>query len=73
MSPDTFDGSTDFEERITHLNLCSQINGWSEGQKVKFLAVRLRGAALQVYTDFVDEMKCDFKAVVSALLERFSS
>ena len=72
VQPDNYDGSKSFEDWLTNLNLCSQINGWSLEQKTKFLAVRLRGPALQVYTDLADSSKLDFSAIVNALKDRFS-
>ena len=70
--PDTYDGKTPLEDWLTNLELCSQINGWSKEQKTRFLAVRLRGSALQVYTDLSDKKKNDFSELVNALKERFS-
>ena len=72
VEPDNYDGKTNFEDWLTNLNLCSQINGWTLEQKTKFLAVRLRGPALQVYTDLPETRKLCFDDVVNALKERFS-
>ena len=72
VNPDNYDGSKSFDDWLTNLELCSQINGWSVEQKTRFLAVRLRGPALQVYTDLSDARKHDYSALVKALKGRFS-
>ena len=72
VEPDNYDGRTNLEDWLTNLNLCCQINGWTKEQKTKFLAVRLRGPALQVYTDLPDINKSCLEDVVRALRERFS-
>ena len=72
VEPDNYDGKTNLEDWLTNLNLCCQINGWIEEQKTKFLAVRLRGPALQVYTDLPETSKLCLADVVKALKERFS-
>ena len=70
--PDIFDGSIDFEDWLTNLKLCTEINNWDEDRKAQFLAVKLRGPALRVYTDLAEEKKGSFEAIVHALKERFS-
>ena len=71
--PDIFDGSIDFDDWLANLKLCSEINNWDEDRKAQFLAVKLRGPALQVYADLAEENKGDFEVIVHALKERFSS
>ena len=72
VEPDNYDGKTNFEDWLTNLNLCSQINNWTLKQKTKFLAVKLRGPALQVYTDLPESSKLYLDDVVKALRNRFS-
>ena len=69
--PDNFDGSIPLDDWLTNFNLCSQINSWKEDQRIRFLAVRLRGPALQVYTDLPVYHKYDFEMIVNALRDRF--
>ena len=71
VQPDVYEGKTPLEDWLTHFNLCSDINGWTEDQKTRFLAVKLRGPALQVYTDLPDPSKHSYSRLVEALRERF--
>ena len=73
VQPDIFDGRhPQFDDWLTHFNLCGQINCWTGVQKAKFLAVKLRGSALQVYTDLPDSKEANYADIVKALQERFS-
>ena len=55
----------------SHMELCSEINGWSITQKNWFLAVKLRGPAWLVYTDLPEAKKHSYPELVRALQERF--
>ena len=71
VQPDNYDGKTPFEDWLSHMELCSEINSWNTNQKTRFLAVKLRGPALQVYTDLPETKKHSYTELVHALKERF--
>ncbi len=72
VMPESYDGVTmTFEDWLTNFEICSAINGWSEGQKCSFLAVKLRGSALHVYTDLCAEKRNNYASVVKSLKNRF--
>ena len=72
VMPEPYDGqSITLEDWLTNFELCSSINGWTETQKCTFLAVRLRGAALHVYTDLSANDRPQYSTVVQALQNRF--
>ena len=71
VQPDNYDGKTPFEDWLSHMELCANINNWTIEQKTKFLAVKLRGPALQVYTDLAHSKKQSYTELVQALKERF--
>ena len=72
VMPDYFDGQTSLDDWLTHLDLCSKINGWTEEQKTNFLAVKLKGPALQLYTDLPEAKKHNYVELEKSLQERFS-
>ena len=70
--PEPYDGqSITLEDWLTNFELCSSINGWMETQKCPFVAVRLRGAALHVYTDLAATDRLQYPMVVQALQNQF--
>ena len=72
VMPEPFDGtSLTLEDWLTNFEICCKINGWSEQQKCSFLAVKLRGAALHVYTDLPVEKRTHYASVVHSLRNRF--
>ena len=73
VMPEPYDGvsSLTLEDWLTNFEICSRINGWTESQKCSFLAVKLRGAALHVFTDLPVEDRNQYFSVVQALRNRF--
>ena len=43
--PETFDGERDFDEWISHFEDVADLNGWNDGEKLRWLKVRLVGKA----------------------------
>ena len=72
VMPESFDGvSMTLEDWLTNFEICCEINGWSEKQKCSFLAVKLRGAALHVYTDLPAEKRNQYASIIQSLRNRF--
>ena len=72
VMPESYDGVLMTSEYwLTNFEICSEINSWSESQKCSFLAVKLRGAVLHVYTDLPAEKSNKYISVVQSLRNRF--
>lgn len=73
VMPDAFAGKKeeDFDSWISYFENCADINGWTAEVKCKFIGVRLRGTALQVYQSLPQDIKVDFTALKSALQGKF--
>ncbi len=71
VMPDHYDGKIAWTDFHAHFEVCARVNGWSNEQKADYMAVSLRGAAQQVYSDLPSQSKGDFQAIVRALEGRF--
>ena len=72
VMPESYDGvSLTFEDWLTNFEICCKINGWTESQRCSILAVKLKGAALHVYTDLPAEKRGQYASIVQSLKNRF--
>lgn len=69
--PDVYNGTTNFNDWYTQFEMCRSINNWTEVDATQFLAVRLKGAALRVYSDLPTFDKVRLRRIVQALRDRF--
>ena len=72
--PDTFDGAgeTRWEEWIIDFGNVATVNGWSDGDQLRWLKVRLVGRAQTAFQRLSEENQDDFKKAKGALKERFA-
>ena len=72
--PDTFDGAgeTRWEEWIIHFGNVATVNGWSDGDQLRWLKVRPVGRAQTAFQRLSEENQDDFKKAKGALKERFA-
>lgn len=71
MLPDPYDGRGNLDDYLSHFNLCKQINGWDDTVAAQFLASKLRGSALQMYTDLSPNEKNNLAPLIKSLKSRF--
>ena len=71
--PAPFDGKSPWEAYLTQFELLADLNRWGAAEKAAYLAVSLRGPALTVLTNLPAGKRCDYKALTSALQNRFGS
>uniref|UniRef100_A0A5S6Q566 CCHC-type domain-containing protein n=1 Tax=Trichuris muris TaxID=70415 RepID=A0A5S6Q566_TRIMR len=72
-SPEPFDGSGDWQEWVAAFEVCSEINGWSDRQKLQWLRLRLIGHAGRVLRRLPDSATRSFAEAKTALGEAFQS
>jgi hypothetical protein len=71
VMPDTYAGTTNIGDWLTHFERCQFINSWTPADSCNFLAVRLKGVALQFYNEIGPNERNDYFALVAALKDRF--
>ena len=69
--PNDYSGSSSFKDWLIHFKLCKELNNWSNERACLFLAIKLKGSALQVYSTLDDSVKNDFSKLVDTLTDRF--
>ncbi|VDI55856.1 Hypothetical predicted protein [Mytilus galloprovincialis] len=72
IKPATFDGKGSLIDYKSHFDACSNINGWTDVEKVLYLAISLRGQAQEVLGNLPTNKRQNFKELVRSLEERFS-
>ena len=71
--PDKYQGHTSLSDYLIHFEMCTEINGWNDREKAKYLAVSLRGPAQRLLSTIEKTKIRDYDAIVSALEERFGT
>ncbi|BES95719.1 multicellular organismal development [Nesidiocoris tenuis] len=66
-----YDGSTGWEEYITHLDVTAKANGWTEERKAQKLACALRGPALSLLSSLSPDSRLQWESLTTALRYRF--
>ena len=70
--PETFQGTTSWEDWIEHFERVAVVNEWtSNASKLKWLKVRLVGKAAAALKRFSDDTRGDYAALKGALRKRF--
>ena len=73
IKPEPFSGTEDWEEYISHFEICAELGHWKESEKVLALAASLRGPARTFYISLSSEEKRSYTALVRQLGQRFGS
>lgn len=61
----------EWDSWISHFEDCAIINGWNDGRKAQFLAVRMRGAALLQLQSLATGVRENYATLKEALREKF--
>ena len=69
--PDRFDGSDSLTFYLQHFELCAMLNGWTDREKARFLAISLTGPARHVLSGLNPAHLNDYNQLVTALQARF--
>lgn len=73
VKPEPYDGSEDWEEYISHFEICAELGKWREQDKVLTLAAALRGPARTFYISLAPPEKRDYGILIQRLGQRFGS
>jgi hypothetical protein len=68
-----FSGEEDWEEFISHFELCAEIGRWTRGDRALALAATLRGAARKFYISLSLRERTGYNVLVKQLRTRFGS
>jgi len=71
--PESFEAldSEEWDSWISHLEDCTVINGWNDGRKAKFPAVRMCGATLLQLQSLATGVREDYVTLKAALRKKF--
>ena len=72
VMPDHFDGKSSWSEYLIHFETVAELNGWNPHERVKYLAVSLRGEACLVMQSLGPEERRTYHAFVESLSKRFN-
>ena len=73
LKPEPFNGSDDWEEYISHFEVCAELGRWNEQEKVLALAACLRGPARTFYISLPAEFRQPYEVLITKLEQRFGS
>ena len=73
VKPEPYDGGDDWEEYISHFEVCAELGRWRETDKVLALAAALRGPARTFYISLEQAEKRNYAILTQKLGSRFGS
>jgi len=73
IKPETFDGTEDWEEYISHFEICAELGRWSDHEKLLALGMALKGPARTFYISLSMEERRTYDALLQRLGQRFGS
>ncbi|CAG2192922.1 unnamed protein product [Mytilus edulis] len=73
IRPEPYDGGEDWEEYISHFEVCAELGRWRDADKVLALAAALRGPARTFYISLEQTEKRDYGILTQRLGLRFGS
>ena len=71
IQPETYDGSSSFEQYLSHFSDCAELADWDQRTKTLVLAANLRGAARKFYMGLREGERRDINVLSSRLRSRF--
>ena len=73
IKPEQYDGTEDWEEYISHFEICAELGRWREQDRVLALAAALKGPARTFYISLTLTEKRTYDLLVQRLGQRFGS
>lgn len=73
LKPEPYNGSDDWQEYISHFEVCAELGRWGDHDKVLALAACLRGPARTFYISLPVESRQPYPVLVDKLEHRFGS
>ena len=69
--PELYTGEKSWDKWVDHFDSVSQVCGWDDANKLKWLRVRLMGRAGTVFRRLPEGTRADFTLTTTALRSRF--
>ena len=71
VMPDPFGGDEgqQFKDWLANFELCAGLNAWNEDTRRKFLIVRLRGTAQEIYNSLDENTQTSYVQLKTALID----
>ena len=69
--PDTFSGEEEWVEWLDNFEACSEVNGWDDATKCKFVCIRFKGVARKALHDLEEDVRKDWALLKPCLKARF--
>lgn len=73
IKPEAYDGVEDWEEYISHFEICAELGKWRDQEKVLALAAALKGLARTFYISLSQTEKRNYRLLIQKLGQRFGS
>ncbi|MES9884510.1 MAG: hypothetical protein ABW185_27000 [Sedimenticola sp.] len=73
IKPESFDGTDDWDQYISHFQNCAELGRWSDPDKTLTLASCLKGQARSYYLALSATERSSYTGLVNKLTERFGS
>lgn len=73
VKPELYDGTEDWEEYISHFEVCAELGRWRPYDRVLALAAALKGPARTFYISLSTAEKRDYDVLIQRLGQRFGS
>ena len=73
IKPEIYDGTEDWEEYISHFEICAELGRWSDHEKLLALGMALKGPARTFYISLTIDERRTYAALQQRLGQRFGS
>lgn len=73
IKPETYDGIDDWEDYISHFEICAELGRWTEHEKVLALGMLLKGPARTFYISLTVPERQTYDVLIQRLGKRFGS
>lgn len=73
IHPETYDGTEDWEEYISHFEICAELGRWRDHDKLLALGMALKGPARTFYISLTATERRTYDALLHRLSQRFGS
>lgn len=67
----SYDGTSSWPDFLIQFNMVSELNGWTQQEKLLYLGCSLKGVAREVLGDIDSSMRASYEGLVQCLNQRF--
>ena len=73
LTPDRYDGRTQWHEYQHHFEACKEVNGWDDVEAASYLMASLQSEALRCVSGISGEVRHSYRGLMQVLSRRFGS